>query len=322
MLSQLWSVEQLSAPTWRNSPLRSSTSRQNPTTTRARRTPFIALSSALKRVGNLLRTASRPGRLSARAAQGPEMRSPVKRTDHDQASSSQNGETECSCLLRDEREARSRIYRRKASAPCERRSKGAWPGRLTVDSLFQVVHDEVKELIKALQRPGHCAKRQGRSIPPNRVRKDARAKCEEGNAPSRPPVNLTLICLSTYLARSRIASRRGRSSPPPLPALPPRPAPPRPPRPRPRPCRDGFSSTEALKDEARLTRASEFMAKGVRSVDERREGEGEERAGASDGGATGKEASLSPTRARRLLTRKRRAGDAVCRSQQREMSQL
>lgn len=71
-------------------------------------------------------------------------------------------------------------------------------------------------------------------------------KSRDAVAPSRPPVNLTRTRLSTYLARSRIASRLGLSSAlppaaPPLdaPAPPPRAPPPRAPLPRPCGARSG-----------------------------------------------------------------------------------
>lgn len=291
------------APTRRNSPLRSSTSRRNPTS-RIRQTPFIALSSALKRVGNLLRTASMATKIvSESCARIVEVRSPVKRTDHDQASSSQNGETECSRLLRDERETRSRICGRKASARREGRGKGAWPGRLTVDSLFQVVHDEVEELVETLQCPGHCSQAtKGRNNTPNEERRASEMSEGKRTFASASELDPDLLVdvlgeiEDRFSPRSVVASSSPSTSAATgttststaTPAA----------------LRNGFSSTETFKNEARLTRASEFMAKARGALMRGESGRGKRRRKRRSEERWAKKRVCPPMRARRLLTRK------------------
>lgn len=95
--------------------------------------------------------------------------------------------------------------------------------RLTSDYFVDIIEDEVHEGVVTFQRALDCEDGVV-SICSNGIVSGGMAL----RIPSRPPLNLTLICLSMYLARSRIFSFLGRSrSPDWLP--PPAPPPPRPP---------------------------------------------------------------------------------------------
>jgi hypothetical protein len=75
--------------------------------------------------------------------------------------------------------------------------------RLTLQFLCNIIQYKVQKLIVSFQDTSNCWRVVGEIIHPSPNNKAI---------PSRPPVNFTLILSSTYLDRSRIASRRGFSA--------------------------------------------------------------------------------------------------------------
>lgn len=75
-----------------------------------------------------------------------------------------------------------------------------------LEDFLNVIKDEVQELVEALEDAGHCD-----GI--DHLEHLLVVRCGEVTAcaPSRPPVNFTLIFSFKYLERSRIASRFGLS---------------------------------------------------------------------------------------------------------------
>jgi hypothetical protein len=96
----------------------------------------------------------------------------------------------------------------------------------TSQGFFDLIQDEVHELVVAFERANDCRRLACDALAHTFMLSTA-PRC----VPSRPPLNLTVICLSMYLLRSRMFSFLGRSACPPAPpaCAPPRP-PPRPPR--------------------------------------------------------------------------------------------
>lgn len=123
------------------------------------------------------------------------------------------------------------------------------PHGLTSHSLLDIIQHQIHKLIVALKCTNHYRQEKQKSAKtPNSSINSLQQN--QKPIPSLPPLNLTVISLSIYLARSRIFSFLGLSlswccppwPPPPLPPpRPPRwpesPPPPPPPRPPPRPPR-------------------------------------------------------------------------------------
>lgn len=82
---------------------------------------------------------------------------------------------------------------------------GRWE-RTSLEDFLDVIEDEVQELVKTLEHAGDCDE-----IDHLEHLLVARGGEATAHAPSRPPVNFTLILSFTYLERSRIASRFGLS---------------------------------------------------------------------------------------------------------------
>ena len=75
-----------------------------------------------------------------------------------------------------------------------------------LEIFLDVIEDEVQELVETLENTGHC-----NGIDHLEHQLVARRGEVAARAPSRPPVNFTLIFSFIYLDRSRIASRFGLS---------------------------------------------------------------------------------------------------------------
>jgi hypothetical protein len=83
---------------------------------------------------------------------------------------------------------------------------GSMDEQTGLEGFLDVIEDEVQELVKTLEDTGYCD-----GI--DHIEHLLVARCGKVTrcAPSRPPVNLTLIFSFMYLERSRIASRFGLS---------------------------------------------------------------------------------------------------------------